>query len=107
MENLKKLRTSRGLSQQALAEKFNLTQQAIYKYENGLAEPDIEMLRNLAVFFGVSVDYLIGNSQSSNAEALFVTLSPTEQELEILRIYRFLSPELQNSIELIIKNMQP
>lgn len=107
MENLKKLRVSRGLSQQALAEKFNLTQQAIYKYENGLAEPDIEMLRNLAVFFGVSVDYLIGNSQSSNAEALFVTLSPTEQELEILRIYRFLSPELQNSIELIIKNMQP
>ena len=60
MENLKKLRVSRGLSQQALAEKFNLTQQAIYKYENGLAEPDIEMLRNLAVFFGVSVDYLLG-----------------------------------------------
>lgn len=107
MENLKKLRTGVGLSQQALAEKFNLTQQAIYKYENGLAEPDIEMLKNLAAFFGVSVDYLIGNSQSSNTEDLFLTLAPTKQELEILRIYRFLSPELQSSLKHIINHITP
>lgn len=106
MENLKKLRVSRGLSQQALAEKFNLTQQAIYKYENGLAEPDIEMLKNLAIFFGVSVDYLIANSQSAKTEDQFLTLAPTEQELELLHIYRFLPPELQNSINLIIKGLQ-
>lgn len=107
MENLKKLRVSRGLSQQALAEKFNLTQQAIYKYENGLAEPDIDMLKNLAVFFGISVDYLIGNSSASRIEDEFLTLSPTEQEIDMIRIYRFLSPELQESISLLLKNLHP
>ena len=60
MENLKKLRLERNLSQQKLAEALGLTQQAIAKYENGKTQPDFDTLMALAEFFHTSVDYLIG-----------------------------------------------
>lgn len=106
MENLKRLRIQQGLSQQALAEKFNLTQQSIYKYENGLAEPDIETLKKFAVFFGISVDYLVCNSAYSNVEDILMTLSPTEKEIQIIQDFRILPPNIQNSVELIIKELR-
>lgn len=61
VKNLKKLREENKLSQQALAEKLGITQQAVYKYERTVIEPDIETLIKLANIFHVSVDYLIGN----------------------------------------------
>ncbi len=106
MENLRKLRMDRGLSQQALAEKFNLTQQSIYKYENGLAEPNIETLKSFAVFFGISVDYLIGGSDTSSREDMLATLSPTEKEIKLLQNFRYLAPEIQDSIELIVDKLK-
>lgn len=60
MQNLKKLRLERKLSQQKLAEQFGITQQAIYNYENGITEPDIYMLTRMAEFFHTSIDYLVG-----------------------------------------------
>lgn len=105
MENLRKLRVDRGLSQQALAEKFNLTQQSIYKYENGLAEPDIETLKSFAAFFGISVDYLIGASASSSTEDMLKTFCPTEKEIQLLQNFRYLAPEIQDSVEIIIDNL--
>lgn len=105
MDVLKKLRISRGLSQQALAEKFNLTQQSIYKYENGLAEPDIETLKKFAIFFGISVDYLIHESSSSTVEDMILTLSPTEREIRLIQKFRVLSPNIQDSVELIIDEL--
>ena len=65
-----------GLSQQALAEKFNLTQQFIYKYENGLAEPDIKSLKNFAIFFGISVDCQLKASPSPEAKDMLSTPAP-------------------------------
>ena len=61
VKNLKKLREENKLSQQALAEKLGITQQAVYKYERTAVEPDIETLIKMACIFGVSVDYLIGS----------------------------------------------
>lgn len=106
MEKLKRLRMERGLSQQALAEKFNLTQQSIYKYENGLAEPDIETMKSFAVFFGISVDYLIGASDSSSIEDMFTTLCPTEREIRLLQNFRYLTPEIQHSVEMIVDRLK-
>lgn len=65
MENLKKLRLERNLSQQKLAEALGLTQQAIAKYENGKTQPDFDTLMALAEFFHTSVDYLIGYTNNS------------------------------------------
>lgn len=67
MQNLKKLRLERKLSQQKLAEQFGITQQAIYNYENGITEPDIYMLKQMADFFHTSIDYLVGRIEDATS----------------------------------------
>lgn len=95
MENLKKLRISRHLSQQKLAEKFNLSQQSIYKYENNLAEPDLLTLKKFASFFHTSVDYLINFTPEE--ENLVQTELPSD-ESHLLFLYRSLSASMQAHI---------
>ena len=56
--NLAELRKRRGLTQIELAEKFNYTDRAVSKWENGDTLPDVEILYNLCEFYGVSLDYL-------------------------------------------------
>lgn len=57
-DNLSELRKRRGLTQFELAEKFNYTDRAISKWENGDTLPDVEVLYNLCEFYGVTFDYL-------------------------------------------------
>ncbi|MCO5822799.1 helix-turn-helix domain-containing protein [Clostridioides difficile] len=47
-ENIKILRKSKGLTQKELAEKANISQNAIYNYENGKSTPNAKMLKKLA-----------------------------------------------------------
>lgn len=42
MKNLKTLRVAKKLSQQKLADILHVSQQSIYKYENGITSPDLE-----------------------------------------------------------------
>lgn len=108
MKNLRKLRQEASLSQQALASHFNISQQAIYKYENDLAEPDITMLKNLASFFGVSVDYLIGNAPvpaRENENGSLPALSLTAAETELLRKIRLLPPNVRNALAAFVENL--
>ena len=60
-EKLKELRKKKGLTQEELASELNVSRQAITKWESGDGAPDIDNLRNIALFFHVSVDYLIDN----------------------------------------------
>lgn len=105
LNNLKKLRKSRGLSQQALAEMFNLTQQSIYKYENGLAQPDIETLIGFSTFFGTSIDYLVGAVSSDSEETQYKALHPSEREIQMLHSFRCLKPHLQDALCILIENL--
>ncbi len=57
-KNLADLRKKKGLTQYELAEKFNYSDRAISKWENGDTLPDIETLAALAEFYGVTLDYL-------------------------------------------------
>ena len=59
LNNLKHLRQLRGMSQQELADLAGCSQQAIDKYENGLAEPGLEILFRISDAFDVSIDYLV------------------------------------------------
>lgn len=59
---LKELRTSNGDTQASLAEKMGVSSRTIASYEQGINEPSIDTLKNLAKYFGVTVDYLIGRS---------------------------------------------
>ncbi|KGJ49727.1 hypothetical protein KD33_07195 [Clostridium sp. NCR] len=59
-ERLKQLRESEGLKQIELAEKLNLTSAALSQYEKGVREPNSEMLKKIADYFDVSIDFLLG-----------------------------------------------
>lgn len=102
VKNLKKLREERGLSQQKLAEKFGISQQSIYKYENGLAEPDIAMLTNFADYFFTSVDYLIGYVDDANLQSVEPL---TKTELHHLKMYRNLSATLKENFDSIMEEI--
>ena len=54
-----------GLSQEELATKLNISQKSIIKYERSDRRPSYEVLVAMASLFGVSVDYLLGNTSDS------------------------------------------
>ena len=60
-ENIYKLRKLKGLSQEILAEKVNVSRQTISNWELGETSPNPEQLKVLSNIFDVSVDELIGN----------------------------------------------
>lgn len=105
--NIKILRIEKGLLQKELAEKVHVTQTAVSQWENGSKRPEEETANALADFFGVSVEYLLGemdenhlyyanNIQDSNFVqgngSITVGESDTtsKEEAELLRIYRVL-----------------
>ena len=59
-ENLKKFRLEKNVTQDTLAEYLGVTYQAVSRWENGIAYPDIELLPEIARFFEVSLEELMG-----------------------------------------------
>ena len=59
MEKMIGLRKAAGLSQEAIADKLNVTRQTVSRWEQGIAVPSADNLKALAAFYGVSVDYLL------------------------------------------------
>lgn len=65
---LKMLRESAGLSQEALAKKISISQSALGNYERGTRAPDKEIVVKLANSFDVSCDFLLGVSKDRRRE---------------------------------------
>ena len=65
-ETIKRLRKEQDITQEKLADYLNISYQAVSKWENGLALPDITLLPKLANFFGVSTDELLDLKASEN-----------------------------------------
>lgn len=64
LENkLATLRKQLGLSQEDLADKLNISRQAVCKWESGQSTPDIDNLKILSQIFNVSVDNLLNNNE--------------------------------------------
>lgn len=61
-QNLARIRKQHGLTQQDLAERLNLTFQAISKWETGQSAPDIQQLARIADIFCTSADALLGHT---------------------------------------------
>ena len=59
-QRLKELREEKGLTQKEIAEKFQIHSVTYLHYEKAQREPPLSLLADFAVFFGVSVDYLLG-----------------------------------------------
>lgn len=72
-ENIKKLRKSKGLSQEELAVKLGVVRQTVSKWEKGLSVPDSEMLIKLAEELDTTVNNLLGE-----------TIAEEESELKVI-----------------------
>lgn len=64
-QNLVELRKKSGLTQQQLAENFSYSDKTVSKWELGYAIPSVEVLKSLADYYGVSVDYFLVEHQIS------------------------------------------
>jgi len=69
-QNLRKYRKERGLTQETLAASLGVSSQSISKWECGDGYPDIELLPDIANFFGITIDVLVGNDPRSVQEDL-------------------------------------
>ena len=67
-EKIIKLRKSNGWSQEELAEKLDLSRQAISRWENGTALPDANNILQLSKIFGVTSDYLLNEDYSDDGD---------------------------------------
>ncbi len=58
-EKILTLRKGSGMSQEELADKLNVSRQAISRWEMGTAMPDVTNVLGLSKLFGVTTDYLL------------------------------------------------
>ena len=99
------LRKSKELTQKELAQKIGYTNSTICDWEKGRSEPSIEALNNLADFFDVSVDYLMGREDDlvikgyePVKERISATEPLSEEEADLLRDFRKLGIFARSSI---------
>ena len=69
-ETIRRLRKERGLTQEALADVLGVSFQAVSKWERGESYPDIEILPDIAEYFGASVDELLGVNRAENEKEI-------------------------------------
>ena len=105
MIKLYELREGKKLSQRTMAEKLSISQSTYHNWENSITQPSIEQLIDIAKFFGVSVDYLIGNSDYEGI-IHYNNSFLTQDETELIRVYSTLSDNGKKSILEFIKSIK-
>lgn len=66
---IQELRKEKGLSQEKVSEKLEVSRQAISKWELDEAMPDTDNLIKLSNLFDISLDELVGKEKDSNSES--------------------------------------
>lgn len=69
-KKIRELRLKRNMTQEALASALNLSAQAVSKWENGTTQPDIQLLPELSVLFGTSIDDLFSLSEETHFDRI-------------------------------------
>ena len=67
---IKQLRLQKGITQEILARSFNVSCQTISKWENNISMPDIQLLPEIAVYFGCTIDDLFNLSEQAQFERI-------------------------------------
>ena len=85
-KKIQTLRTSSGLSQEALADQLLVSRQAVSKWESGITLPETEKLIILSEMFGVTVDYLlkedVRNAGSESLDRVILRFLGSAQDID-------------------------
>ncbi|HWP52342.1 MAG TPA: helix-turn-helix transcriptional regulator [Clostridia bacterium] len=84
---LKFIRKQAQMSQEQLAERLNVSRQAVAKWETGAGVPDIQNFMALSALFHVSIDELLQNAPPINASQDFLFDSVTEYDIDCPKSY--------------------
>ncbi|MEY8414492.1 helix-turn-helix transcriptional regulator [Lachnospiraceae bacterium 62-26] len=66
LRHIKDIREDHDLSQKELAKILNISQRTYSHYENGTRKIPLDVLVELADFYGCSTDYLLGRAKEKN-----------------------------------------
>lgn len=95
---LKKLRNTRNVTQQDLADYLNVTRPTIAGYETKGKEPNYNTLFMIASYFDVSIDYLLTGREFPDS------LNPSSTEFDKLyEDYMLLKPKTRTAFPLLIE----
>ena len=87
-DRIKTLREKRGITQAELAKQLGVTRSGVNAWEMGISVPSTQYIVELAQFFNVSTDYLLGVSQSSTVSIEGLSDREIASVLEIIECYR-------------------
>lgn len=79
-----RFRKAKNLTQEDIANKFNISPQAVSKWENDISYPDITILSDLSELLGVSLDELLG--KTTEPTVIQQRTEPKDSKDMILRI---------------------
>lgn len=96
-EQLKKIRKDSNYTQKDVYTYLHTSPNGYASYEQGRTEPNIDTLKKLADFFGVSVDYLLGRSDDFGTVVIHSDPSEmlTSDEKRLISAYRKLVPNMK------------
>lgn len=83
------LRKERGITQEQLSSTLGVSNQAVSKWESGQCCPDITLLPDIAKYFDISVDELLGYERSDNTNNIIFDLRNTLKALPHGEDHRF------------------
>lgn len=83
MKILRELRKQKSKTQAQMGAMLGISQQAYATYENGVANPPVDVLNKLAEFFGVTTDYLLGRSVTSSLPSNVSNVYPLEAPIRL------------------------
>ena len=93
MNNLAKIRKTKGLLQKDVAKMLGIATNTYCCYETGTNEPSISILLNLADLFGVTVDELLGRTSEPD-----IFDNARIEQPEIMQLYERMTPEELNNL---------
>lgn len=106
-ERLRNLREDKRLTQKDIANKFKLAESTISMYERGEREPSFDFIKQIASFFDVTTDYLLGRSDfiyeekadyiSEKNKQFIFDLNMSDEEL--MEKYKFVDEEKEYTDE--------
>ena len=105
LPNLKLLRREKGISQQTLADALGISQQSINNYENKTIEPDIDMLKKMADYFGTTIDYITGYANTRYPVDNTSAYHLNADEGDIITKYRALTPRERACVAQVIDTL--
>lgn len=94
-QRIKDLRTSRGLTQEQLADILKISKSRIGMYEIGQREPNFEMLEALADYFNVDMNFLLGKSDTPNQLVWASRLGEINQSVDLEKLQADIAKEGQ------------